>query len=467
MDYFPLFADLRDQPCLVVGGGDVAARKARELAAAGARLTVVAPACSAAMQALIAAGTVTWRAGTADMAPVADHLLVVAATDDAAANRAIAATARAARRLCNVVDDAAASSFIVPGIVDRSPLIVAVSSGGHAPVLARWLRQRLERWLPAGCGDLARWAGSWRRRVRQRLTEPRRRRAFWEALLTGEPGRRLLAGDRAAADAAAGQLLEQAGELAGGKAWLVGAGPGDPLLISLRGLQALEQADVVLHDRLVSPALLRSARREAEIIAVGKTGGGPATSQAEIERLLVAHVRAGRRVCRLKGGDPFIFGRGGEEALALAAAGLPFEVVPGITAASGCGAAAGIPLTHRGLATAVTFVTAQDADGALPDWSALARANHTLAIYMGGRRVADIAAGLVAQGRAPDTAAAVIGAGTTAQQQVVTGTLADIAQHWSDGSPPAPAPALMLIGETVALTARLAQPLAVAARAAA
>ncbi len=467
MDYFPLFADLRDQPCLVVGGGNVAARKAHELAAAGARLTVVAPDCAPTMQALVAAGTVTWQPGTFAPELVTDHLLVIAATDDSTLNHTIAGVARAARRLCNVVDDAAASSFIVPGIVDRSPLVVAVSSGGQAPVLTRWLRQRLERWLPAGCGDLARWAGTWRSRVRERLATPRQRRAFWDTLLTGEPGRHFLAGEHAAAEAAAAHLLEQTGARAGGKAWLVGAGPGDPALISLRGLQALEQADVVLHDRLVSPQLLRSARREAEIIAVGKTGGGPATSQDEIERLLIAHVRAGRRVCRLKGGDPFIFGRGGEEALALAAAGLPFEVVPGITAASGCAAAAGIPLTHRGLATAVTFVTAQAAEGAPPDWSALAHANHTLAIYMGSRRVADIAAGLVAHGRAPDTTAAVIGAGTTAQQQVVTGTLADIAERWTASAPPALAPALMLVGETVALAARLARPNCAPPRAAA
>jgi uroporphyrin-III C-methyltransferase/precorrin-2 dehydrogenase/sirohydrochlorin ferrochelatase len=457
MNLFPLFANLRGQPCLIVGGGEVAARKARDLLAAGAKLTVNAPEFSVAVQSL-ADGTpdVRLAQGPFDPALVGEHLLVVAATSDRFVNAAVASAAGAAQRLCNVVDDGAASTFIVPGIVDRSPLVVAISSGGCSPVLSRLLRQKLERELPSRLGHLAHWAGRWRETVRKRLTEPGLRRRFWERLLGGAAASRVLRDDEAGADELARAMLDGAITGApGGRAWLVGAGPGDADLISLRGLQVLQQADVVMHDRLVAPELLRSARREAEIICVGKTGGAPSVGQDEINRLLVSHVRAGRRVCRLKGGDPFVFGRGGEEALALKAAGLPFEIVPGITAASGCGAYAGIPLTHRGLSAAVTLATAQGAAGEPgPDWAALAGAGHTLVVYMGGRTIGAVTAKLMRHGRAPATPAAVISHGTTSRQEVVTGTLADIAgRSQACGSL---SPALLVIGETAALAADLA-----------
>lgn len=463
MDYFPLFAQLRDQPCLVVGGGDVASRKVRALAAAGARVTVLAPEVCPALEELADTASVTWQKGKFSPEWLGDHLLVIAATSDPETNRAVADAARAARRLCNVVDDAAQSSFIVPGIVDRSPLVLAVSSGGHSPVLARLLRQRLERWLPARMGELARWAGSWRERVRKKFPDLERRRGFWETLLDGDAAARLLAGDRAGADGLAQQLLDDGTGGSTGRAWLVGAGPGDPGLISVRGLQLLEQADVVLHDRLVSPALLRSARRDAEIIAVGKTGGGPSARQEDINQLLIDQVRAGRRVCRLKGGDPLVFGRGAEEALALAQAGLPFEIVPGITAASACGAGAGIPLTHRGLATAVTLVTARGANEAAggshgPDWAALARLGQTLVVYMGGSRVDRIAADCVRHGWPASTPAAIITNGSHPDQEVLRGSLADIGRRFAGRQ--GLAPSLMIIGETVGLADRLAHGLA-------
>lgn len=452
MQFFPLFANLNGQPCLLVGGGNVAARKARELAATGAVLTVNAPDCSPAMREFLEQVPDT-RLHTGPFEPrlVAEHVLIVAATDDQAVNRAVAEAARAARRLCNIVDDGARSTFIVPAVVDRSPLLVAISSGGEAPVLARLLRQSLERWLPSGLGRLARWAGTWRRTVRVRLRDPASRREFWERALAGPESDLVLADDEAAANDGARRLLERlAASPASGRAWLVGAGPGDPGLISLRGLRAIEQADVILHDRLVSPELLRAARREAEIVCVGKTGGAPSTSQEEINRLLVHHVRAGRRVCRLKGGDPFIFGRGGEEALALAAAGLNFEIVPGITAASGCAAYAGIPLTHRVMSSAVTLVTASAAEGSPdPDWARLASAGHTLAIYMGGRRLADIAARLVQHGLGSGTPVAVIGSGTTAAQETLVATLADIANGDHVIAPRSPL--LLIVGDTVSL----------------
>jgi len=454
MDYFPLFARIRNQRCLVVGGGEVALRKARELARAGARVTVLSPECQPELADLARQGTVAWQPGRFDGQDLQAYWLVIAATDDGPTNHAVASAAAAAHRYCNVVDDAVASSFIMPGIVERSPLILAVSSGGHSPVLARLLRQRIERWLPENIGALAVWAGRWRERARQLLPDISRRRAFLERLLTGEAAACFLAGDAGRAESGAERLLsDDAAAPAAGHAWLVGAGPGDPGLISLRGLQALEQADVVLHDRLVDPALLRSARREAEIIAVGKTGGGPSTPQADINRLLLEQVRAGRRVCRLKGGDPFIFGRGGEEAQALAAAGLSYEIIPGITAASGCAAAAGIPLTHRGLATAVTLVTAQGAAGSTPDWVALARPGHTLAIYMGGRQVAAIATELLRAGARSDAGVAVISGGTSRQQDIVTGTLADIGVRFK--ARPG-LPTLMIVGDTVQIAAELA-----------
>jgi uroporphyrin-III C-methyltransferase/precorrin-2 dehydrogenase/sirohydrochlorin ferrochelatase len=387
-----------------------------------------------------------------DPALIDEQVLIVAATSDAAVNRQVADAARAAHRLCNVVDDGATSTFIVPAVVDRSPVIVAVGSGGQAPVLARIIRQRLEQWLPARLGRLAAWAGGWRARVRKRLPDIDARRAAWEKLLTGPAAAAVLRGDEREADECAGALLDDPGATSRtGCAWLVGAGPGDPALISVRGLQAIEQADVILHDRLVHPELLRAARREAEIICVGKTGHGPSTSQDDINALLLSRVGAGRRVCRLKGGDPFVFGRGGEEALALAQAGMPFEVVPGITAANGCGAAARIPLTHRGVATAVTLVTAQATPGATePDWRALAALGQTLVVYMGGRRIAVIADELVRHGRSSATPAAVIVAGTGASEQVISGTLADIGARAS-ACAPAASPSLLIVGETVAL----------------
>jgi uroporphyrin-III C-methyltransferase/precorrin-2 dehydrogenase/sirohydrochlorin ferrochelatase len=454
MDFFPVYVNLHDRPCLVVGGGVVAARKARALLAAGARVTVNAPFFGAALLALRTENRLRLVHGPFDPALLDSHLLVVAATSDAGVNRRVAEHARAALRLCNVVDDAGASGFIVPAVVDRSPLIVAVSSGGRAPVLARLIRQRLEQWLPVGLGRLAAWAGGWRERIRARLGASSRTE-FWERLLAGPAGASVLAGDIARADAQAEQLAAGlASRPRAGHAWLVGAGPGDPGMITVRGLEVLQRADVILHDRLVAPALLRAARREAEIVCVGKAAGAAAASQADINRLLIEHVRAGRRVCRLKGGDPLVFGRGGEEAGALAAAGLPFEIVPGVTAASGCAAHAGIPLTHRGLAGTVTLTTAVRADGGTgPDWARLAADGHTLVVYMGGARVGAVAAGLVRHGRAAHTPAALVAHGTTAAQRVVTGTLADIAAK--SATLRGLSPALLIVGETVALAGTL------------
>lgn len=455
MHQFPLFARIAGEPCLVVGGGVVALRKVRALRAAGARVTVNAPVICAELSELAAAGELALEQREFDPALVDRHLLVIAATSRREVNHAVAAAARAAFRLCNVVDDGAASSYISPAVVDRSPLLIAVSSGGSAPVLARRIRQQLEELLPARLGALASWAQRWRERVQARLPDIDRRRRFWEDTLAGPAADHVLAGREESADeVAAAKLAGAATQAQAGEAWLVGAGPGDPELLTLAGLRLLQEAEVILHDRLVSPEILALARRDAEFIDVGKTGGGPSASQQDINDTLVELVRAGKRVCRLKGGDPYIFGRGGEEALALAAAGLPFRVVPGITAASGCAAYAGIPLTHRQVADGVSFVTARLSPGnGEPDWERLAGLDHTLAIYMPVQRLADISRALISHGRAARTPAALVEHGTTARQRRISGTLADIAEHALAAQ--VGSPALLLVGEVVELAPQL------------
>ncbi len=469
MQYLPIFAAVAGQPCLVVGGGSVAERKVAQLLAAGARVTVNAPRLTPGLETEADAGRIIVALRSFDPLLVAAQLLVIAATDDRTVNHAVADAARTALRLCNVVDDPAVSTYISPSIVDRSPLLVAVSTGGQAPVLARLVRQQLERWLPARLGTLAEWAGSWRERVKTQLPDVASRRRLWENVLQGSLEARpgiatdLMAGRRGSANARLATILVAARHSAApkvpapGEAWLVGAGPGDPELITVRGLHLLQHADVVLYDRLVAPALLAYARRDAELICVGKTGGGPSTSQADINALLVKYVRHGQRVCRLKGGDPYVFGRGGEEALALAEAGLPFQVIPGITAASGCGAYGGIPLTHRDLASAVTFVSAHSSPGGKPDqepdWQSLATLGQTLVVYMSGRRLAEVSGALLRNGRSATTPAAVVMSGTTDAQRCVTGTLENIASFAkAEGIT---SPSILYVGDVIALQSRL------------
>lgn len=457
VDYFPLFADLTDRPCLVVGGGRVAGRKVRQLLRAGARITVNASSLDPVLLDLASAGKITPAIGAFEPALVNDHLLIIAATSDAAVNQAVAAAAAANFRLCNVVDDGEHSSFIVPGIIDRAPLTVAISSGGRSPVLTTLVRQKIEGLLPARLGAVARWAGKWRETVRARLPDSRARQRFWQTALDGAASDFILSGRTAQADRAMVRALaadQSPSDSGPGIAFLVGAGPGDPELITLAGWRLLQQADVVMHDRLVSPALLDFARRDAELIPVGKSASAASISQDEINTLLVRLVEQGNRVCRLKGGDPFVFGRGGEEAEALAAAGMPYQVVPGITAAVGCAAYAGIPLTRRGLSKAVVLTTAESATGELePDWANLAAGEQTLAIYMGVGRLNDVSRQLVAAGRPPDCPAALIENGTTDRQRIVRGTLEGLPELAEKHA--VTAPALLLVGETVALADKL------------
>ena len=447
MDYFPAFLDLDGKPCIVVGGGEIAARKVRLLLAARARVTVVAPEVGDSIAALAADGSLTHVERSYAPEDLDEAWLAISATGDADVDAAVYADANARRVFCNAVDRQENCSYITPAIVDRSPVLVAVSSGGSAPVLARRIRERLEASLPARLGTLARLARRYRQRVIDALPALSPRIRFWESVIDGPASAAALSGDVTRAEAEIESLLEDAADFAArpGIAWLTGAGPGDPELLTLKALHALQSADVIVHDRLVGDEVLALARRDAERISVGKTPGCRANSQGSINELLVELVGNGKRVCRLKGGDPFIFGRGGEEAEALTAAGLQWQVIPGITAAAGCAAAAGIPLTHRDDAQSLVLLTAHGKDSVdTLDWPSLARDRQTLAVYMGVRRFADLMTRLIAHGRAADTPIAIIERGTIPEQRVIRGTLGQL--NLLAKAHRVEAPALLLIG---------------------
>jgi uroporphyrin-III C-methyltransferase/precorrin-2 dehydrogenase/sirohydrochlorin ferrochelatase len=455
MDYLPLFHKLTGRIVLVVGGGEIALRKSRLIAEAGARLRVVAPAVDSHLALLVhdSGGEVHER-GYA-VADLADCVLVIAATDDTPLNAQVSADAQQRCIPVNVVDAPALCTVIFPAIVDRSPLVVAVSSGGDAPVLARLIRARLETWIPPTYGALAKLAAGFRDRVKQRFPDVTQRRAFWEEVFQGPIAERQLAGRASEAARMLAERVEGAPPHAPGEVYLVGAGPGDPDLLTFKALRLMQQADVVLYDRLVAPAILDLCRRDAERVYVGKRRAEHALPQDQINRQLVDLALQGKRVVRLKGGDPFIFGRGGEEIEELAAHGIPFQVVPGITAASGCAAYAGIPLTHRDYAQSVRFVTGHLKDGStdLP-WNDLVAPAQTVVFYMGLVGLPIICEGMIRHGRSPDTPAALIQQGTTVHQRVFTGTLADlpalVARHEVH------APTLVIVGEVVLLRDKLA-----------
>ena len=455
MDYLPLFHKLQGGRVLVVGGGEIALRKARLLADAGAALRVVAPDVDGELARLTREGggevlVRGYRAGDLE-----GCRLVIAATDDSALNAQVSADAQARSLPVNVVDAPALCTVIFPAIVDRSPLVIAVSSGGDAPVLARLIRAKLEAWIPSAYGELAGLAARFRRQVKSLYPDVNQRRGFWEAVFQGPVAERQLAGQGAEAERLLQAMVDGAPVQQGGEVYLVGAGPGDPDLLTFRALRLMQQADVVLYDRLVAPAIIEMCRRDAERIYVGKRRADHAVPQEQINRLLVDLAQQGKRVLRLKGGDPFIFGRGGEEIEELAEQGIPFQVVPGITAASGCSAYGGIPLTHRDYAQSVRFVTGHLKDGTsnLP-WDDLVAPAQTLVFYMGLVGLPTICAELIRHGRAASTPAALIQQGTTRNQRVFTGTLADlpdlVARHEVH------APTLVIVGEVVQLRDKLA-----------
>ncbi|HEY8537899.1 MAG TPA: siroheme synthase CysG [Steroidobacteraceae bacterium] len=454
MDYFPIFIRLAGQPVLVVGGGDVAARKIELLLRAGAKISVVAPALNPTLQEKVASGAIVHLATEFHPDQLAGKRLAIAATNKRSLNAWVAHQAERLNIPVNVVDDRELSRFIVPAIVDRSPVVVAVGSSGEAPVLTRRLRERLEAFIPQRLGVLAKLAGKLRPLVKAKLEEPRARRRFWERFIDGPVAADVLAGrespDSESLEHRVRETLTQANRKPQGEVVLVGAGPGDPGLLTLRALRALQNADVVLYDRLVSAEVLDLARRDAEKIYVGKVAGAAHVSQEEINALLVKLAREGKRVCRLKGGDPFIFGRGGEELEALAAEGIRFEVVPGVTAAAGCAAYAGIPLTHREHAQSLTFVTGHcKGETANVDWDLVSRPNQTAVFYMGLGHLETIVEQLRAHGVPADRAAAVVEQGTSAQQRVVTATLAELASRVRETG--IRSPALLIVGEVARL----------------
>ncbi|WP_266181714.1 siroheme synthase CysG [Dyella humicola] len=455
MKLYPLFADLSGRPVLVVGGGVVGERKASSLLEAGARVTVGAPELNPTLRTWWEQGRISWRAGTFEDAWLDDIWLVVAATSDAVLHAHMAVLAEARRLFINVVDDAALSSFHVPAVVDRAPVTIAISSGGHAPMLARLLRERLELLIDPVMGPLASLLADMRSRIRTRLPDLAVRRRYYEHLLGGPVLSLLRRRQQALAEAAAERLLETAHTDPGGSVVLLGAGPGDPGLLTLRGLRALNEADVILHDRLVSAEVLALARRDAERIEVAKQAGNHHTTQAQIHALMLEHARAGRRVVRLKGGDPFVFGRGGEELEFLRGHGIAYEVVPGITAALACAAYAGIPLTHRDHAQSVRLVTAH-CQGSIDtlDWQALAQERQTLAVYMGTSELPRLQQQLIAHGRAGTTPFAIIENGSRPEQRVITGSLSTLVERATGYD--VCSPALLVIGEVAALAHTLA-----------
>jgi uroporphyrin-III C-methyltransferase/precorrin-2 dehydrogenase/sirohydrochlorin ferrochelatase len=457
MKLLPIFLDVKDQPCLVVGGGEVAARKVALLRRAAAHVTVIAPRLCASLAELAQSNAIAHKAIQFASVNVSDFMLIVAATDDLAVNREVSEAARARGIPVNVVDQPTLCSFVMPSIVDRSPVIIAVSSGGTSPVLARLLRARLETLVPASYGKLATLVGRFRAQVKAKFKTTAQRRRFWEKILQGPIAEMLLAGQEKAAQAALETAVQQApgSEHTLGEVYVVGGGPGDPDLLTFRALRLMQQADVVLYDRLVGKQVLDLVRRDAERIYVGKKREVHAVRQEEIHQLMVKLARQGKRVLRLKGGDPFIFGRGGEEIGTLAEEGIPFQVVPGVTAASGCAAYAGIPLTHRDYAQSCIFVTGHQQDDAIDlNWGALVQPQQTVVVYMGLKGLPIICRELIAHGMASDTPVALVEQGTTAQQRVFIGTLRTLPDIVSTAT--VHAPTLIIVGEVVRLHQKLA-----------
>jgi len=454
MSLYPLFADLRGRPAVVVGGGAVAQRKIVRLLEAGAAVTVVSPHLHPCLVELVRAGKVAHQDGEFRPEFLDGQWLAIAATANRDVNRAVADAAQARRILVNVVDDAQLSSFHVPAVIDRAPVQIAISTAGAAPMLARVLRERIEALLDQSVGALARLLDRYRLRIRERHPDVAARRRFYSQAITGPVAALLRRARPADAEAELqGALVLGQSEQPGSVA-LVGAGPGDPGLLTLHALRALNEADVILHDRLVDARILDLARRDAQFIDVGKRAGAHATNQDRIHELLLAYARSGKRVVRLKGGDPFVFGRGGEEIEFLREQAIVYEVVPGITAATACAAYAGIPLTHRDHAQSVRFVTAhcRDSLDAL-DWPALAADRQTLAVYMGVGEVETVSDRLIAHGRGRATPFALIESGSRPEQRIVTGVLAELVERARRYA--VTSPAMLIIGDVAALAERL------------
>ena len=455
MKFLPLFYMISDQPCLVVGGGAIAARKAELLLKAEARVRVVAIESGERMQELAASAALEVEQRAFAEADLEQVICVIAATDNEDVNREVSRLARARNIPVNVVDNPDLCSFIMPSMIDRDPVQIAISTGGVSPVLARMLRSKLESCIPGAYGELARLAEEYRDQVKTSLPDVESRRRFWESVLEGQVSELIFSGrEKDARDLLQRQLKDFNVDTVQGEVYLVGAGPGDPDLITFKALRLMQKADVVVYDRLVSPPILDMVRRDAEKIYAGKAKSNHAIPQENINQLLVRLAKEGKRVLRLKGGDPFIFGRGGEELTELIDEKIDFQVVPGITAASGCASYAGIPLTHRDYSQACIFVTGHRREGGEDlNWEMLSHANQTVIFYMGLENVERICNSMKAHGRAPDTPAALVEKGTTTEQRVFVGDLDSLPGIIAQNE--VRAPTLILVGEVVALHERL------------
>jgi len=447
MRSFPLFLKLEGRPVLLVGAGSAAVAKLRLLGSAGARVTVIADTPSADLLAAVADTRADLVRNALSLQHFATAELVFGATGNEADDRIVAERAHATGKLVNIVDRPELSDFTMPAIVDRGDIVVAVSTHGASPVLAQRVRAAIESVLPPGLGRLAQFAQRFRTAIQARIGENAARRRFWDQVLGGPIAAAVLAGDEKRATRDFIRAVNRGEPRAEtGRVSLVGAGPGDPELLTLRAARALREADVIVYDKLVDPAVLEYARRDARRIFVGKSKGDHTLPQAEINELLVAEARSGRHVVRLKGGDPFVFGRGGEELDVLVAEGVRVDVVPGITAATGCAAYAGFPLTHRDHASSVVFVSGHSRDGLSDlDWRALANPRQTIVVYMGVSAAGEVAGKLIEAGLSASTPVAIVENGTRWDQRVIKGELNEAAdlirQHGVAG------PALLVIGE--------------------
>jgi len=456
MKYFPVFFDINNKRCLVVGGGDVAARKVALMFRAGAQVTVVSPELCESLQNRLANKEIIHEARNFEDSDLEACALIVAATDDQAVNKQVSDLAHSKCIPVNVVDQPDLCSFIVPSIIDRSPVQVAVSTGGASPVLARLLRARLETMIPSAYGRLADLMSEFRDKVKDKITTEGKRRRFWEDVAQGPIAEMIFSGKEAAAREAMHAAVDEAEASKDdrGEVYLVGAGPGDPDLLTFRALRLLQQADVIVYDRLVSEEILDMARRDADLVYVGKERDKHTLPQEDINLLLARIAKKGKRVLRLKGGDPFIFGRGGEEIETLMQEGVSFQIVPGITAAAGAASYAGIPLTHRNYAQSVTFVTGHLKDGTMDlNWTALAHPHQTLVVYMGLLGVKTLCAKLIEHGLSEKTPMALVQKATTRQQKVLIGTLKSMPQLLETAK--IKPPTLIIVGEVVNLHEKL------------
>jgi uroporphyrin-III C-methyltransferase / precorrin-2 dehydrogenase / sirohydrochlorin ferrochelatase len=456
MEALPIFINIRARPCVVIGGGDVATRKVNMLLKADAAICVVAPELSPELSELVAQGKISYRAEHFAGPQLEGACLVIAATNDEAVNAQVSAAAQSLNIPVNVVDAPSLCTFTMPSIVDRSPVVIAISSAGAAPVLARLIRARIETLIPASYGRLASLAAEFRDAVKAKFATSQQRRFFWEKVLQGSVAELMFSGQEKLARRRLAETLasENAG-VPSGEVYLVGGGPGDPDLLTFRALRLMQQCDVCVYDKLVSDAVLELVRRDAERVYVGKARNQHTLPQEDINQLLVRLAKEGKRVLRLKGGDPFIFGRGGEEIETLMENGVAFQVVPGISAANGVASYAGIPLTHRDYAQSCVFTTGHLKDGTVElDWPALVRPKQTVVIYMGLVALAPICTQLMAHGLSPDTPAAVVQQGTTPQQRVLVADVATLAAKVEAAH--MQSPCLIIIGGVVNLREKLA-----------